>query len=74
MTYGEITADWKQEQFQHIYKAARLVFNSITVDPSLANSKLATQNHWVFGLFPLSGFLENRKRDVSETGSDSVLR
>jgi hypothetical protein len=27
-----------------------------------------------FGLFPLSGILETRKHDVSETGSVSVLR
>jgi hypothetical protein len=33
-----------------------------------------TQNYWVFGLFPSSGILENRKHDVSETGSVSVLR
>jgi hypothetical protein len=33
-----------------------------------------TQNYWVFGLFSLSGIQENRKHDVSETGSVSVLR
>jgi hypothetical protein len=33
-----------------------------------------TQNYWVFGLFPSSGVLENRKHDVSETESVSVLR
>jgi hypothetical protein len=33
-----------------------------------------TQNYWVFGLFPSSGILENRKHDDSETGSVSVLR
>jgi hypothetical protein len=33
-----------------------------------------TQNYWVFGLFPSSGILENRKHDVSETGSVLVLR
>jgi hypothetical protein len=32
-----------------------------------------TQNYWVFGLFPSSSILENRKHDVSETGSVSVL-
>jgi hypothetical protein len=32
------------------------------------------QNYWVFGLFPSPGILENRKHDVSETGSVSVLR
>jgi hypothetical protein len=32
------------------------------------------QNYWVFGLFPSSGILENRKHDFSETGSVSVLR
>jgi hypothetical protein len=30
------------------------------------------QNYWVFGLFLSSGILENRKHDVSETGSVSV--
>jgi hypothetical protein len=32
------------------------------------------QNYWVFGLSPSSGFLGNRKHDVSETGSVSVRR
>jgi hypothetical protein len=32
-----------------------------------------TQNYWVFGRFPSSGILEDRKHDVSETGSVSVL-
>jgi hypothetical protein len=32
------------------------------------------QNYWVFGLFPSSGILENRKHDVSETRSVSVLK
>jgi hypothetical protein len=32
------------------------------------------QNYWVFGLSPSSSILENRKHDVSETGSVSVLR
>jgi hypothetical protein len=32
------------------------------------------QNHWVFGPSPSSGILGNRKHDVSETGSVSVLR
>jgi hypothetical protein len=31
-----------------------------------------TYSHWIFGLFPSSGVLENRKHDVSETGSVSV--
>jgi hypothetical protein len=33
-----------------------------------------TQSYWVLGLFPSSGILENRKHDVSETGSVSVIR
>jgi hypothetical protein len=33
-----------------------------------------TQNYGIFGLFPTPGMLENRKHDVSETGSVSVLR
>jgi hypothetical protein len=32
------------------------------------------QNYWGFGLVPPSGILENRKHEVSETGSVSVLR
>jgi hypothetical protein len=32
-----------------------------------------TQNYWVFGLFPLSGVLENRKHGISETGCVSIL-
>jgi hypothetical protein len=32
------------------------------------------QNYWGFGLCPSSGILENRKQDVSETGSVSVVR
>jgi hypothetical protein len=31
------------------------------------------QNYWVFGLCPPSGIVETRKRNVSETGSVSVL-
>jgi hypothetical protein len=31
------------------------------------------QNYWYFGLFPSSGILENRKHDVSETGSVSKM-
>jgi hypothetical protein len=31
-------------------------------------------NYWVFGLFPSSGILSDRKQEVSETGSVSVLR
>jgi hypothetical protein len=31
------------------------------------------QRHWVFGLCPLSGILETRKHNVSETGSVSIL-
>jgi hypothetical protein len=37
------------------------------------NVKKFTKNYWVLGLFPLSGILENRKHDDSETGSVSVL-
>jgi hypothetical protein len=33
-----------------------------------------TQKHFVFGLLTSFGILENRKHDVSETGSVSVLR
>jgi hypothetical protein len=33
-----------------------------------------TQNYWVFGLYTSSGILQNRKHDVSEIGSVSVLR
>jgi hypothetical protein len=33
-----------------------------------------TQNYWVFGLFLWSGILENRKHNVSETGSVSILK
>jgi hypothetical protein len=33
-----------------------------------------TQNYWVFGLLLSYGILENRKHDVSEIGSVSVLR
>jgi hypothetical protein len=31
------------------------------------------QNHWVFGIRPSSGILENIKHKVSENGSVSVL-
>jgi hypothetical protein len=33
-----------------------------------------SQDYMVFGLFPSSGILENRRHDVSETGFVSVLR
>jgi hypothetical protein len=32
------------------------------------------KNYWVFGISPSSGILGNRKHDVSETRSVSVLR
>jgi hypothetical protein len=32
------------------------------------------QNYWVFGLSPSFGILGNRKHDVLETGSVSVLK
>jgi hypothetical protein len=41
-------------------------------------SKYSAQPHllsyWVFGLLPLPSILENRKYDVPETGSLSILR
>jgi hypothetical protein len=40
---------------------------------SYETALFSTQNYWVFELFPSSGSLENRKHDVSETGSLSVL-
>jgi hypothetical protein len=40
----------------------------------LSLNRSTAQNYWVFGLFPSSGILETRKRDVSETGSVCVLR
>jgi hypothetical protein len=39
-----------------------------------AELKCSSQNYWLFGLFTPSGILENRKHDVSQTGSVSVLR
>jgi hypothetical protein len=42
----------------------------LTKFASSKNGKL----FYIFGLFPPSGILENRKHDVSETGSVSVLR
>jgi hypothetical protein len=33
-----------------------------------------TQNYWVFGVCPSPGILKTRKRNVSETGSISMLR
>jgi hypothetical protein len=42
--------------------------------PPLLFSSLDCMYYWVFGLFPSSGILENRKLDVSETGPVSVLR
>jgi hypothetical protein len=38
------------------------------------SEKVNQKNFWVFGLLASSGILENRKHDVSETGSVSVLR
>jgi hypothetical protein len=40
---------------------------------SLQRNRMA-QNYWVYGLFPSSSILGNRKHDVSENGSVSVLR
>jgi hypothetical protein len=33
----------------------------------------SAQNYLIFGLFPLSDILENRKHDIPETGSVSIL-
>jgi hypothetical protein len=41
---------------------------------SLKVDECGTQNYLVFGLFPSSRILVNRKHDVLETGSVSVLR
>jgi hypothetical protein len=41
---------------------------------SWRTSPSCTQDYWVFWTFTLSGILENRKHDISETGSVSVLR
>jgi hypothetical protein len=32
------------------------------------------QNHWVSGLFPLSGILNTKKHDISETLSVVIFR
>jgi hypothetical protein len=39
-----------------------------------SNTDYYTHNYWFLGLFPSSSIVENRKHDVSETGSVSVLR
>jgi hypothetical protein len=39
-----------------------------------AKESLGSQNYWVFGLFPSSSIVENRKHDVSKAGSVSILR
>jgi hypothetical protein len=43
-------------------------------DHNILDIRYPTQNFWVFGLFSSSGILENRKHDVSKTGSVSILR
>jgi hypothetical protein len=48
-------ADSVKPDFMQILKVLTMVYN--------------TENYWVFRLFPSSGILENRKQDVSETGS-----
>jgi hypothetical protein len=37
-------------------------------------TSLIIQNYWVFGLLPFYGIVENRKHNVSETESVSILR
>jgi hypothetical protein len=37
-------------------------------------TKSSAQNYWVFGHFQSSSILENRKNEISETGSVSILR
>jgi hypothetical protein len=41
---------------------------------SFALSLEDIQNHRVYGLYASSGIINNRKRNVSESGSVSVLR
>jgi hypothetical protein len=47
------------------------LFEALTVD---VQQRCSTRNHRVLGVFPSSGKIENRKNDVSETGSVSALR
>jgi hypothetical protein len=39
-----------------------------------AEQKKNTQNHWIYGLCPLSGILNTIKCNVLEIGSVSILR
>jgi hypothetical protein len=64
-------------QKQHLQKSGCIAMNFLTFAALLGLKLLMnwwkSQNYWVFGLFPSSSIPETRKRDVSETGSLSVL-
>jgi hypothetical protein len=49
---------------------------SYTIDLNYVTleAKWIVQDYWGFGVFPWSDIIENRKHDVSETGSVSVLK
>jgi hypothetical protein len=44
----------------------------LTYLPYFEKELMDTQSYWISGLSPSSGILENRKYDVSETGTVSV--
>jgi hypothetical protein len=56
------------------HRAAVKCFMPSKYTQEVVNIMISIQNYWVFGLFPSSGIPENRKHDVSETGSVSLFR
>jgi hypothetical protein len=57
-----------------MYQQRFLVLKFIEVKEIHGKQSKNIQYYWVFGRFPSSGILENRKRDVSENEFVSVLR
>jgi hypothetical protein len=58
--------------FQKLARDCTLYFSIFRLERVLT-MVYNTQNYWVYGFFPSSSILENRKHDVSESGSVSVL-
>jgi hypothetical protein len=68
------------QTMQHTRKLAQQLAKAPSLTNRTQQSEISSfksgifQNYWVFGLCPSAGILKIRKRNVSETGSLSVLR
>jgi hypothetical protein len=55
-------------------KLSKTDFITITIKIHFIMNDRPNQNYWVFGVSPASGILGNRKHDILETRSVSILR